>query len=69
MADRVGTELVVDALTMAAGVRDGTADGTIFAWINTYDHRRLYPILGDIPLVEWGNENPQPEADLAAWST
>jgi putative transposase len=43
-----------------------TARRAIFAWINTYNHRRLHSSLGYIPPIEWADQYPQPEADLAA---
>jgi putative transposase len=132
MADHMRTELVADALRMAAGVRDGataeiifhgdrgsqylsddyralvaglgmaqsvgrtgvcwdnsvaeslwsslkrelvhryrfpdraTARRAIFAWINTYNHRRLHSSLDYRPPIEWEAHYRQPEADLAA---
>jgi putative transposase len=132
MADHMRTELVADALTMAAGLRGGatadvifhsdrgsqylagdyrqqiadlgmvqsvgrtgvcwdnsvaeslwsslkrelvhryrfpdraTARRAIFAWINTYNYRRLHSSLGYIPPVEWETKYRQPPADLAA---
>jgi transposase InsO family protein len=38
----------------------------IFAWINTYNHRRLHSSLGYVPPVEWENQYRQPQADQAA---
>ena len=38
----------------------------IFAWIHTYNHRRLHSSLGYLPPVEWENQYRQPQADLAA---
>mgnify|MGYP003527889141 CR=1 FL=1 len=38
----------------------------IFAWINTYNHRRLHSSLGYIPPVEWENQHRHPQADQAA---
>lgn len=132
MADHMRTELVADALTMAAGVRAGATAGiifhgdrgsqylsgdyrqlvidlgmvqsvgrtgvcwdnsvaesfwsslkrelvhryrfpdrasarrAIFAWINTYNHRRLHSSLGYKPPTEWETHYRRPEADLAA---
>ena len=132
MADHMRTELVGDALTMAAGARGGATEGTIFhgdrasqylsadyrqqvaglgmaqsvgptgvcwdnsvaesfwsslkrelvhryrfpdrasarraifAWVNTYNHRRLHSSLGYIPPVEWEANYRQPQADQAA---
>lgn len=43
-----------------------SARRAIFAWINTYNHRRLHSSLGYIPPVEWETLYRQPEADLAA---
>ena len=132
MADHMRTELVTDALTMAAGTRGGATTGiifhgdrgsqylsgdyrqlvtdlgmlqsvgrtgvcwdnsvaeafwsslkrelvhryrfgdratarqAIFAWINRYNQLRLHSSLGYLPPVEWENQYPQPQADLAA---
>ena len=38
----------------------------IFAWINTYNHRRLHSSLGHLPPVEWENHYRQTQADQAA---
>jgi transposase InsO family protein len=38
----------------------------IFAWIHTYNHRRLHSSLGYVPPVEWEHHYRQPQADLAA---
>jgi transposase InsO family protein len=46
-----------------------TARRAIFAWINTYNHRRVHSSLGYIPPVEWEHQYRQPEADLAASPT
>jgi putative transposase len=43
-----------------------TARRAIFAWINTYNHRRLHSSLGYIPPVEWEAHYRQPKADQAA---
>jgi transposase InsO family protein len=43
-----------------------SARRAIFAWINTYNHRRLHSSLGYIPPVEWENQYRHPQADLAA---
>jgi putative transposase len=43
-----------------------TARRAIFAWINTYNHRRLHSSLGYMPPAEWETHYRQPEADLAA---
>jgi putative transposase len=43
-----------------------TARRAIFAWINTYNHRRLHSSLGYIPPVEWEHQYRQPEAAQAA---
>lgn len=43
-----------------------TARRAIFAWINTYNHRRLHSSLGYIPPVEWETHYRQREADQAA---
>jgi len=132
MADHMRTELVADALTMAAGERGGRTDGiifhgdrgsqylsgdyrklvtglgmaqsvgrtgvcfdnavaeaawsslkrelvsryrfadratarrAIFAWINTYNQRRLHSTLGYVAPIEWEHQYRQPQADLAA---
>lgn len=39
---------------------------SIFAWIHTYNHRRLHSSLGYVPPVEWEHHHRQPQADLAA---
>lgn len=132
MADHMRTELVADALGMAAGARGGRTDGiifhgdrgaqylsgdhrqliadlgmvqsvgrtgvcwdnsvaesfwsslkrevvsryrfddratarrAIFAWINTYNHRRLHSSLDYQPPATWEAHYRQPQADLAA---
>lgn len=132
MADHMRTELVADALTMAAGARGGATEGVIFhgdrgsqymsgdyrqlvadlamrqsvgrtgvcwdnavaesfwsslkrevvhryrfgdrasarraifAWVNTYNTRRLHSSLGYIPPVEWEANYRHPQADQAA---
>ena len=132
MAGHMRTELVADALTMAAGARNGVTAGiifhgdrgsqymsgeyrqlvtdldmlqsvgrtgvcwdnavaeafwsslkrevvhryrfatraearrAIFAWINTYNHRRLHSSLGYVPPVEWEHRYRRPQAELAA---
>lgn len=38
----------------------------IFAWINTYNHRRLHSSLGYLPPVEWEHHYRQSQADQAA---
>lgn len=38
----------------------------IFAWINTYNHRRLHSSLGYMPPVEWEHHYRHPQADQAA---
>jgi putative transposase len=38
----------------------------IFAWINTYNHRRLHSSLGYVPPIEWEQMYRQPQAELAA---
>ncbi len=38
----------------------------IFAWIHTYNHRRLHSSLGYVPPIEWEQRYRQPQADLAA---
>ena len=38
----------------------------IFAWINTYNHRRLHSSLGYLPPVEWEHHYRQPQAVQAA---
>lgn len=43
-----------------------TARRAIFAWINTYNHRRLHSSLGYQPPVEWEHHYRQPPADQAA---
>jgi transposase InsO family protein len=43
-----------------------TARRAIFAWINTYNHRRLHSSLGYQPPAEWEHHYRQPQADLAA---
>ena len=37
-----------------------------FAWIHTYNHRRLHSSLGYLPPIEWEQRYRQPQADLAA---
>jgi transposase InsO family protein len=43
-----------------------TARRAIFAWINTYNHRRLHSSLGYMPPAEWEHHYRQPQADQAA---
>jgi transposase InsO family protein len=43
-----------------------TARRAIFAWINTYNHRRLHSSLGYVAPATWENNYRQPQADLAA---
>ena len=43
-----------------------TARRAIFAWINTYNHRRLHSSLGYVAPIEWEHQYRQPQADLAA---
>jgi transposase InsO family protein len=43
-----------------------TARRAIFAWINTYNHRRLHSSLGYLPPAEWEHHYRQPQADQAA---
>ncbi len=38
----------------------------IFAWISTYNSRRLHSSLGFIPPIEWEHQYRQPQADQAA---
>lgn len=38
----------------------------IFAWINTYNHRRLHSSLGYLPPVEWEHHYRQAQANQAA---
>jgi len=38
----------------------------IFAWINTYNSRRLHSSLDYIPPIEWEQRYRQPQADQAA---
>jgi len=38
----------------------------IFAWINTYNHRRLHSSLGYVPPTEWERHYRQPQANQAA---
>ncbi|MGI8756057.1 MAG: integrase core domain-containing protein [Acidimicrobiales bacterium] len=38
----------------------------IFAWISTYNSRRLHSSLGYIPPIEWEQRYRQPQADQAA---
>ena len=43
-----------------------SARRAIFAWVNTYNHRRLHSSLGYIPPVEWEANYRQPATGLAA---
>ena len=43
-----------------------SARRAIFAWINTYNHRRLHSSLGYVPPAEWEDNYRQTQADLAA---